>query len=219
MFLTTDRNYYGVKADSMAANAAVVWGSAGASGEVANASSTVFNDTTGVYRALATSVVNGNVAGWNQGALGNGPTVNPSPQFTAHLKLGSGTDITNCRIWIAISDGDITGSADPNTNNVLGFHYDTGIHITPFWRLYSCNGSGGSRGPTTPVPITASTSYIFKVQMPGYVMSINGITCSWGPLGVLQPTSAAKLAWTMTITNLTGVARTLNCGFFTIDHL
>lgn len=210
----TSRTWMGCQVDDGVSSATIVIGSSVASGEVANTSSTAY-DATGGYRVLATSGVNGNFAGWNNG--GAKGTVPFLARITFVLKTGAAASLLNTRIWAAIADADISGSSNPSTHNVAGFTYATDTDGTAFWRIYTSDTTNVVR-QTTQAQVLAATRYVMVFDFLDHVFLINGNATPYNPSNSVNWGNTAKCGWVFGNTTLDTNPKTINLGRVLIDR-
>jgi hypothetical protein len=132
---------------------------------------TNIQDATGAYlRRNSQNNALGAAAGIIDTGLNNGtPTSSVGSQFrhrpVLHLNMKTGAVITNCRIWVLLTDSIISdGDGDTPVGNYIGFRYSTTADGTAFWRTISSDGSGSATVKTTTVAITADTNYLLSID-------------------------------------------------------
>ena len=79
-------------------------------------------------------------------------------------KVLTAASIANIRLWVCVTDTDLSGVATPTTQHMAGFEYDTSIHGTAFWRCITCDGVTANITVTT-IAITNSTTWNLRYKM------------------------------------------------------
>ena len=120
----------------------------------------VSNTSEGTFLNYLTGSVSGNASG------PNGPAIYRRDwglEFVTHIRT---VDITNIRIWAALSDADLSGNNGP-TANFAGFRFSTGSGSSgpdTNWHCRCCDGATGT-GADSGVAVAANTEYTLRMTL------------------------------------------------------
>ena len=190
-------------------------------------------DNAGTYIGYSTSTTANLNAGWISSRFTlTDATQNPEVTFV----FRTGSNITNVRYWVGLTNGEMLGSVNPN-HKYVGLRYDTS-NSDSTWMCVdgnaqsNCNGTptnGGSACTMTaaqsPVPApTGPTKYTVKIRITSSAGSITGMY--WYVNGVLacSKTSNFKIGATdalgfeMGVQNLTTAVREIDVSLLNMEH-
>lgn len=122
--------------------------------------------------------------------------------------------ITSTRLWAGLTSAELAAlAADPTTQHVAAFRYDTGLDGTEFWRTVTTGGTA-STVTTTTVAIAAATSYELLVEGnsagTAYRFFVNGVLAATHTTNL--PTTTTALGYLVRLRTLAASARALRLG-------
>lgn len=106
------------------------------------------------------------------------------------MRVRTGTDITNVRLFAVLAASDPSASATPNIH-YAGFRFDTGVPDTN-WRARSCAAGGVTESTDTGVVVALNTTYELRI------VSTDGTSILFYINGTLVATHATTLPSTST---------------------
>jgi hypothetical protein len=122
--------------------------------------------------------------------------------------------ITSTRLWAGLTSAELAAlTADPTTQHVAAFRYDTGLDGTAFWRCVTAGGSAATVTVST-VAIAAATSYELKIEVNSAGTSVrffvNGVLAATHTTNL--PTTSTALGYIVRLRTLAASARALRLG-------
>jgi hypothetical protein len=135
------------------------------------------------------------------------------PLFYARI-MTDASAITSTRLWAGLTSAELaTLAADPTTQHVAAFRYDTGLDGTAFWRCVTAGGSAATVTTST-VAIAANTSYELKIEVDSAGTAVrfyvNGTLAATHTTNL--PTTSTALGYTVRLRTLAAAARALRFG-------
>jgi hypothetical protein len=136
-----------------------------------------------------------------------------APLFYARITTDASA-ITSTRLWAGLTSAELAAlSADPTTQHVAAFRYDTGLDGTAFWRTVTTGGTA-STVTTTTVAIAANTSYELLVEGnsagTAFRFFVNGVLAATHTTNL--PTTTTGLGYLVRLRTLAASARALRLG-------
>jgi hypothetical protein len=86
------------------------------------------------------------------------------PSFYARI-MTDPSAITSTRLWVGLTSGELAAlSANPTTQTVAAFRYDSGLDTGATWRTVTCDGTAATV-TNTGVAIAADSSYELRIEV------------------------------------------------------
>lgn len=166
--------------------------------------------TSGAWELCQTGTTIGDVSGRSSAA-----TVvqrSWSPGFAGRYLTGA--SITNLRLWIGLSDSDMSGvSGSPTTQHVAMLRYDTAVDGTAFWRCVTGDGAAATVTTST-IAITNSSAYDVVIvtddSVPNVKFYINGTLAATHTTNLPGQTTMLKW-WHLVTTHAASAKRIAAC--------
>jgi hypothetical protein len=135
------------------------------------------------------------------------------PSFYARIATDAAA-VTSTRLWVGLTSAELAGlAANPTTQHVAAFRYDTGLDGTAFWRAVTSGGTAATVTATT-AAIAADTGYELKIEVDPSGSPIrfwiNGVLVATHTANL--PGGAVDLAYTARLRTLAASARALRLG-------
>jgi hypothetical protein len=73
--------------------------------------------------------------------------------------------VTGTRLWVGMTSAELAAlAADPTSQSVAAFRYDSGLDVGAYWRTVTCDGAAATVTATS-VAVVADSSYELRVEV------------------------------------------------------